>query len=109
MPVDFDKLKEHYDGDIEIIAQLIEIFESSYPESFNALKTALNASDYKSVHLHAHTIKGMLSNFFAEDLRSVAFELEQFGSSESVPNNYEQYLNKLEVGVPNMILEIKKM
>jgi len=109
MLVDFESLKKHYEGDIEIIAQLVEIFEESYIVSLDQLKIAIAEKDFPSIQLHAHTLKGMIGNFFAEDLKNAAYALEKDGRAQNLSEGYEKYLNQLETNIPSVIEELRKM
>ena len=80
--IDQDALKSHYGEDIEIIEDLIEIFDSTYPESMAELEKAINASDFGNIELHAHTLKGMVANFFSSELKDKFYELEKKGKEQ---------------------------
>lgn len=101
-----EKLLGHFDGDEELIGDLLEIFESSYNEPLTKLKEALEQSDAKGVELHAHTLKGMLSNFFIDDLIEVAFGIEKMGRSGNLAG-YEASYEKLASELPNVVTTIK--
>ena len=108
MNFDKDALMEHFDGDNEIIVELIEVFEMSYPETLESLKTAIIEGNAKEIELHAHTLKGMLSNFFAMELKEKAFSIEQMGKDSSVDNAgsvYEEISDKM----PALVDDLKKL
>jgi len=108
MTFDKDALMEHFEGDTEIIEELIEVFEMSYPETLDSLQEAITESDSKSIELHAHTLKGMLSNFFAAGLKDKAFRIEQMGKNSSLTEAKEIY-EEISVEMPCLINDLKKM
>lgn len=81
--IDKDKLFEHYDGDTEILTELVGIFEETYPETISELKTAISERNFKNIELHAHTLKGMIGNFFDDTLKEKTFLLEKIGREGS--------------------------
>lgn len=109
MLIDLEALKSHFDGDIEIIEQLTEVFEQSYGESLSGLEQAIAENDFPNIKLHAHTLKGMISNFFAEDLRQTAFFLEQCGNEQNLKDDYQVKLDYLKNEIPALISELKNL
>lgn len=106
MVVDKEQLKLHFEGDEELIAELIEVFESTYPETLDQVKTAVVGSDFKNLELHAHTLKGMIANFFAEELKNAAFSLEKMGREQKL-GNVDQEIETLVKGLPLLVEEVK--
>jgi HPt (histidine-containing phosphotransfer) domain-containing protein len=106
MLVHLENLKSHFDGDEELIMELLEVFAESYILVLESLNKAVEEKNYKEVELHAHTMKGMVANFFAEELKSSAFFLEKGGREENVLD-FATHLKKLEDDIPVMIDEVK--
>lgn len=106
MLVHLENLKSHFDGDEELIIELLEVFAESYVTVLDSLNKAVEEKNYKEVELHAHTLKGMIANFFAEDLKVSAFFLEKGGRDENVLD-FAPHLKKLEDDIPVMINEVK--
>ena len=103
---DIKKLQEHFQGDEELIGELIEIFAITYPEVITRLEQYVEKSDIENCKLEAHTLKGMISNFFAEDLRLVAFDIES-NSSKLSKEELNHHVLILKEKIPQMIKEIK--
>ena len=103
--VDVDALKSHYGEDIEIIEDLIEIFDSTYPETMAALEEAINANDSGNIELHAHTLKGMVANFFATDLKEMFYALEIKGKEQASVDVSE--LDPIKEQLPKVTEELK--
>ncbi len=106
MLVDIKKLKIHFDGDEELIDELIIIFSSSYKETLSALNLALESKCFKSIELHAHTLKGMVSNFFADEIKEHALNIEREGREQNLVGAMRE-LELIRIKIPLMIKEIK--
>lgn len=96
----------HFEGDEELIGELIEVFDTSYPATLDSIELAIKDLDFKNLELHAHTLKGMIANFFAEDLKNAAFSLEKMGKEKKL-GNVESEIETLVNGLPLLIDEIK--
>ena len=83
MLVNAEQMKAHFDGDEELISELLEIFAESYPVTLEAVKTAMASKNYSDMELHAHTMKGMIANFFAAELKDAAATLETMAREKS--------------------------
>lgn len=103
---DIDKIKEHFDGDIELIGELIEVFESTYPSVMARLEEGVNSGDIEAVKLEAHTLKGMISNFFSEELKTSSSEIE-LNYNEYTNEEFHKRLLALKNGIPHMIKEVR--
>lgn len=108
MLVNEKELKMHFDGDEELISELLDVFESTYPEALGAVKKAIEDRNLKDLELHAHTLKGMISNFFAKSLKDAAFELEKMGREDNLSNELE-FIKELEEGLPKLIEDVKSI
>lgn len=76
----------NFHGMEDLAIQTINSFLSTLPSVVSALEIAIQNRNAIDVELNAHTIKGVVSNFFAEPSRILALQLEQMGSA----NNLEQ-------------------
>ena len=103
-----EALKDHYGGDYSLVKQSILIFEDSYPKTIESLKLAIKEDDLKKIELHAHTLKGMLLNFFAEDLIAHAYAIEK-SAREGELNQASEKVTYIESKIPQFIIEIKDL
>ena len=108
MLVNEKELKLHFDGDEELIGELVEVFETSYPDTLAAIKISTQNSNFKDLELHAHTMKGMIANFFSEELKEASFVLEKMGRDQKA-EGYQQYIDILDEGLPRLIADIKSI
>jgi two-component system, sensor histidine kinase and response regulator len=79
----FDKeaLLERVDGDVEFLAETVDILDEDAPGLLEALRVAVASGDANAVRGSAHTLKGMVANFCAPPAQEAALRLEQQGRS----------------------------
>jgi HPt (histidine-containing phosphotransfer) domain-containing protein len=68
-------------GDEELLGEVIGLFLDDYPHSLQKLREAVNAGDHSSVEQYAHSLKGSVSIFGAQEAVEAAFSLEKQGRS----------------------------
>jgi two-component system sensor histidine kinase/response regulator len=68
-------------GDRELLAALIEIFLEDGPPLMARVQSAYVAPDRSALHLAAHNLRGLASNFDARDVTDPALRLEQLAAS----------------------------
>lgn len=67
-------------GDDEVLlAELVKIFLDDYPNSVREIEEAVAQGNPKLLERAAHSLKGAVANFGAEDVVKEAFELERMG------------------------------
>ncbi len=74
---DQDQLMEHIDGDLEFLEESIEILQEDGPALLAEIRAAIDAQDAEALVRPAHTLKGMLANFFAGTAKDAAADLER--------------------------------
>ena len=78
--VDYEGAMKRLGGDRVLFAQLIEIYDEDTPVLLDAIRRAVASNDSQSLERAAHRLKGLVSNFGAEETTVCASELEQCGS-----------------------------
>jgi len=69
-------LLEQLGGDEELLFELIELFIEEMPKRLVDLKAAVAAAELGELANIAHSIKGMVAEFFAETAQHYAAQLE---------------------------------
>ena len=95
MILDEDGLLEECDGDLELLAKMVEIFDRDSAERLPKLQAAVQAGDSVTVKAEAHALKGGISTFLAEAAFDTAYELENMGANENL-SGAEETLRALE-------------
>ncbi len=67
--------------DEELLSELVKIFLADYPSNVRDIEQALAQGNSKLLERAAHSLKGAVSNFGAEDVVNEAFALERMGRS----------------------------
>lgn len=73
-------LFEQFRGDEEILLEVITIFLEGHQEVVRGLREAIDERDAEKLRINAHTLKGVLGNFYAVDGARTAYELEKSAS-----------------------------
>ena len=76
-----DELMDRLDGDIEFLAETVEILDEDGPTLLAEVRAAATAREPERIASAAHAIKGMVSNFCAEPSINAAKCVEEMGRS----------------------------
>lgn len=80
----FDKKAfiDNFQGMEDLAHDTIKIFLSTLPSLISEIEDAINSQNASKLNLTAHTLKGAVSNFYAEPSKLLAFKLEQLGHAQ---------------------------
>jgi two-component system sensor histidine kinase/response regulator len=92
--LDEELLLQAFDGDWDFLKEVVEVFLSDYPRLVDDLRRALKEGDSDLLMRSAHSLKGMLKNFQAEDAAEIALELEGMGKVQKY-NGVQAGIEKL--------------
>lgn len=99
-------ISEHLAGDEELIEELGELFIATYPSVMLELKEAIEQVNYSEIERAAHTLKGMVANFFAAEIKQICFEMETMGQEKKI-EGIKDKLVQAELNINELIEEIK--
>ena len=68
-------------GDVELLREVIGLFLDDYPHSLEMIRDAVARGDQTSLERHAHSLKGSVSTFGAQEAFDAALALERQGRS----------------------------
>jgi HPt (histidine-containing phosphotransfer) domain-containing protein len=68
-------------GDVELLREVIGLFLDDYPQSLDMIRDAVARGDQSSLERHAHSLKGSVSTFGAQEAFDAALALEKQGRS----------------------------
>lgn len=77
--IDRESLMERVDDDLELLAELVEIYEEDAALHLGSIKTAISALDGEQLTKSAHSLKGSSFNMSADGLAAMAQNLEIAG------------------------------
>jgi HPt (histidine-containing phosphotransfer) domain-containing protein len=81
---DINGALEHAGGDKDLFCQLCALFLQESPTLMTSIKEAVEAEDAPLLRRAAHTLKGSISVFCADEARQAAFELETMGRDSNL-------------------------
>jgi HPt (histidine-containing phosphotransfer) domain-containing protein len=91
---DPDALWRRIEGDVELLRELIAVFEEESPEMLDKLATAIENGDAAGLEKVGHKIKGSVLQFSGFAAGAAALELEQLGRNGTL-TGAEAALQKL--------------
>jgi PAS domain S-box-containing protein len=100
--LDETELRQEYEGDEDLLAEMVESYFSLTPGLLDDLRTAIDNHDGPAVASVAHTIKGGCGNFFAKAAFEAAPHLENLGKAGDLGDatvewqNLQRQLERLE-------------
>ena len=95
-PFDQVAFISNFEG-LEVLAQdTIMKFDAKLPEMLSAIDAGIITKSFEKTEIAAHTLKGVVSIFYAEPSRQLAMELEELARSKSL-TGAEQILIRLKV------------
>lgn len=82
---DHQKMFTSIGEDIELMEELIKIYQEDYPPFLERISSALESSDGRTVAREAHGLRGMVGNFFSELVHALCLDLELYGKEGDFP------------------------
>lgn len=74
--VDWGVILDRIGGDESLLKEITGIFLEEYPTLLEQIREAIQRADAKRLEHCAHTLKGSVSNFGAEEATNAAYQLE---------------------------------
>ncbi len=80
-PLDEAELFERFEGNVELIAEVLRVFRQESPSRLQALRAAVAQADCVSLARGAHCLKGALATMAAGPSHEIAEEIETLANS----------------------------
>ncbi len=77
--LDLSRVMDALDGDQDLLKELISDFLVEIPKQLSELKESIEAGNSKQIERKAHSLKGAVANFGADDAYKLAYSLETLG------------------------------
>jgi HPt (histidine-containing phosphotransfer) domain-containing protein len=91
-PVDVPALLNRCMGNAELVAKVLERFESQARITLEKLQSSVAEADCDSFARLAHTLKGSAANLSAEGVREAAWQLEDMGRQRQLQHAKSQLI-----------------
>jgi two-component system sensor histidine kinase/response regulator len=95
-------------GDVELLREVVGLFLDDYPQSLDLIRQAVAQGDQSSLERHAHSLKGSVSTFGAQEAFDAAQALEKQGRTGDM-SSAEEGLAKLEQALINLRPELEAL
>lgn len=92
--------------DKEIIVEIIDLFINEFDDRMKSIKDSIDNSDMEALKFSAHSLKGVISNFVAEEPRELAKKLEDKADNKDESDLVEIYHN-LYASTAQLVDELK--
>lgn len=93
-------------GDRDLLREIVDLFLSDYPNTLDQIRSAVQSRDAKALEHHAHSLKGSVSTFGAQEAFDAAFSLERKGRNHDL-SGIEEGLGKLESALGSLRPELE--
>lgn len=101
-----NELNTHFAGDEEMVGELVDIFAGTYPDIVDELKASIVKEDFEVVERSAHSLKGMVANFFAEPIKENCLAIEKMGKEKSL-SGVDEKVSLIESDIKTLLDELK--
>ena len=92
---------ERLGGDEELLREVAELFLDEYPMLLKEIRSAAMSRDADALQRAAHSMKGSVSNFGADDVYQAAFILEKKGRAGEL-DSLEPCIDRLAGALENI-------
>ncbi|MHB8410756.1 MAG: response regulator [Candidatus Acidiferrales bacterium] len=79
------ELIEHVEDDRELLAEIVQLFESALPTILQELRESIAKGDATEVARAAHTLKGSVANFGRQAAYRAVEQMEAFAKQDDMP------------------------
>jgi HPt (histidine-containing phosphotransfer) domain-containing protein len=94
----------HVDGDMQLLAELAELFLQDYPRLLEEIRESIPKADFSVLERGAHTLKGRLAFFGIRRIRDLASNLEDMGRTGDQSHSM-QALKTIEIEMEKILPE----
>lgn len=94
--------------DKSIVLEIIDLFIAEYPGRIASIKNDIANRNFDGLKFNAHSIKGVIANFFASEPHQYARELENKGAAKD-GSGLEELVLQLDQSCLQLIEDLKQM
>lgn len=108
LPFDREIFMANFRGMEDLARETVSSFLSTLPVLISAVESAIQSKNASDLELAAHTLKGAISNFYAEPSRVLAWKLEVQGKERKL-DGAEATLLELKAKLGALSIELQKV
>jgi len=90
--IDRVSLLERVEGDQELLAEMIGLFQEGAPHLLSAMREALQSGDMAALEMSAHSLKGAVGNLSAKAAAAAALQLEKDAKNKNAESAKESLM-----------------
>jgi len=95
-------------GDVELLREVVGLFLEDYPQSLDLIRDAVARGDQSGLERHAHSLKGSVSTFGAQEAFDAAQVLEKQGRTGDL-SSAQTSLERLEQALTALRPELEAL
>ena len=76
--MDIEKIKYEFGDDIEIFSELVDDFKIESKKMIADIEKFISDKEYHQLMIVAHTYKGVVANFYSNEIEECAFKLKKW-------------------------------
>lgn len=96
--LDIAGLADQFENDMELLSEVVVLFQSYYPDQLSSLHEAIDNGDCDAAHNAAHALRSGLSNFHATKAVDIVDAIETAARNNDI-SNVEETACKLETQI----------
>lgn len=81
--INFEKISFEFGEDIDVFEELFNDYKNKYEDYLREICEAQKIDDFKKIEIVAHSLKGVVANFYFDPIKEVAFEMEKMGREKN--------------------------
>ncbi len=105
------KILFEFEEDLDIFEELVEDYQARFHLMTNEIKSGIQNKSSEEVRIAAHTLKGVVANFYSDKLTQSAFQLENSSHEENwsdLQEYYDQFLKDNDIVLKEVITFINE-
>lgn len=107
--IDKEKFKDNYKlFDKEIILEIIDIFINEHQDRLDSIRKNIEDKDCDALRFSAHSLKGVIANFLADEPKELARQLEEKGKNK-IPEGLEELYSELQGKVKELVVDLEEI
>jgi two-component system, sensor histidine kinase and response regulator len=84
LKLDGDQILQQMGGNVETLKEVVALFAEEYPKLMDNMRAAIKQQEPAELQRAAHTLKGSIQLFGADDIAALALRLETLGRDENL-------------------------
>ncbi|MBY0413581.1 MAG: hypothetical protein K2Q18_05425 [Bdellovibrionales bacterium] len=101
-------LRKQFKGDEEILLEMIILFQENMYKLLDGIRTSIEVQDAIQLRINAHTFKGIMRGFYADQSEKMAYALEK-GATSANFSEATIILHKLEDHLMLFIYDLHRL